>query len=61
MKNTQRTLPAEDSTKENEMHLAFELSHSKWKLAFGQNGVLSIVPQEFDKRLTFFDSIGNRI
>jgi transposase len=43
MKKTQRTLPAEDSTKENEMHLAFELSHSKWKLAFGHNGKLRMV------------------
>ena len=34
MKKTQETLRREDSTKEAVLHLAFELSNTKWKLAF---------------------------
>jgi transposase len=34
MKKTQETLRREDSTKEAVLHLAFELSNRKWKLAF---------------------------
>ena len=43
MKNTQRTLRAENSTKEPVMQLAFELSLNKWKLAFGYNGKMRMV------------------
>jgi len=34
MKKTQETLRREDSTKQAVLHLAFELSDTKWKLAF---------------------------
>ena len=33
-KKTQKTLRREDSTKKEVLHLAFELSHNKWKLGF---------------------------
>jgi hypothetical protein len=38
MKKTQRTLQADNSTKEPVIQLAFELSLNKWKLTFGHNG-----------------------
>jgi hypothetical protein len=34
MKKTQETLRVKDSIKEVILHIAFELSNSKWKLAF---------------------------
>jgi len=34
MKKTQRTLQREDTTKKEVLHLAFELSETKWKLGF---------------------------
>ena len=34
MKKTKETLVKESSRKEEVLHLAFELSNSKWKLAF---------------------------
>ena len=43
MKKTQRTLRADNSTKESVMQLAFELSLNKWKLAFGHNGKMRMV------------------
>jgi hypothetical protein len=43
MKKTQRTLPADNSTKEPVMQLAFELSLNKWKLVFGHNGKMRMV------------------
>jgi transposase len=43
MKKTQRTLQADNSTKESVMQLAFELSLNKWKLAFGYNGKMRMV------------------
>jgi transposase len=43
MKKTQRTLRADNSTKEPVMQLAFELSLNKWKLAFGHNGKMRMV------------------
>ena len=43
MKKTQRTLRADNSTKAPVMQLAFELSLSKWKLAFGHNGKMRMV------------------
>ncbi|KPK22079.1 MAG: hypothetical protein AMK69_20500 [Nitrospira bacterium SG8_3] len=43
MKNTQRTLRAEHSTKEHVLQLAFELSLNKWKLVFGHNGKMRMV------------------
>ena len=46
MEKTQRTLPADNTTKENKMHLAFELSHSKWKLVFGYTGKTRMVSMD---------------
>ena len=43
MKKTQRILRVENSTKEHVMQLAFELSLSKWKLAFGHNAKMRMV------------------
>jgi transposase len=43
MKNTQRTLRADNSTKAPVMQLAFELSLNKWKLVFGHNGKIRMV------------------
>ena len=43
MKKTQRTLRADNSTKEHVLQLAFELSLNKWKLAFGHNAKMRMV------------------
>ena len=36
MKKTQETLRREDSAKQAVLHMAFELSDTKWKLAFSE-------------------------
>ncbi len=41
MIKTQETLRKKDSTKVAVLHLAFELSDTKWKLAFSDNKICS--------------------
>jgi hypothetical protein len=46
MKKTQETPVKESSRKEEVLHLAFELSNSKWKLAFSDAKSMKIKPYQ---------------
>ena len=46
MKQTQETLRIKDSIKEAILYIAFELSHLKWKLAFGNGEKMRTVTIE---------------
>jgi len=51
MKRTQETLRREEGTRESVLHLAFEPSMSKWKMAFqwgGQARYVTIVARDLD-------------